>query len=96
MRDPRQIVKLALLTEKGTRLKADYNEYAFMVARDSNKIEIKQAVEDLFKVKVMDVRTMVQHGKIKTFGRYKGPRPDWKKALVKLAKDNKIELFEGV
>jgi large subunit ribosomal protein L23 len=96
MRDPRQIIKLALLTEKGTRLKTDYNEFAFMVARDSNKVEIKQAVEDLFKVKVKNVRTMIQHGKIKTFGRYKGPRPDWKKALVKLAKDSKIELFEGV
>jgi large subunit ribosomal protein L23 len=96
MRDSRQIVKLALLTEKGTRLKTDHNEYAFMVARDSNKVEIKQAVESLFKVKVKKVRTMIQHGKIKTFGRYRGPRPDWKKALVKLAKESKIELFEGV
>ena len=96
MRDPRQVIKLALLTEKGTRLKTEQNEYAFMVDRDSNKVEIRQAVESLFKVKVKEVRTMIQHGKIKTFGRYKGPRPDWKKALVRLAKDNKIELFEGV
>ena len=96
MRDPRQVIKLALLTEKGTRLKTEQNEYTFMVDRDSNKVEIRQAVESLFKVKVKEVRTMIQHGKIKTFGRYKGPRPDWKKALVRLAKDNKIELFEGV
>jgi len=96
MRDPRQIVKLALLTEKGTRLKQDRNEYVFMVAKDSNKIEIKQAVENLFKVRVKDIRTMIQHGKIKSFGRFKGQKPDWKKAIVKLAKDNKIELFEGV
>lgn len=96
MRDPRQVIKLALLTEKGTRLKQDRNEYVFMVAKDSNKIEIKQAVENLFKVRVIDIRTMIQHGKIKSFGRFKGPQPDWKKAIVKLAKDNKIELFEGV
>jgi len=96
MRDPRQIIKKALLTEKGNQLKQDRNEYVFLVDRDSNKIEVKQAVEHLFKVKVKEVRTMIQHGKIKTFGRYKGPRPDWKKALVRLAKDNKIELFEGV
>ena len=96
MRDPRQIIKKALLTEKGNQLKRDRNEYIFLVDRDSNKIEVKQAVEHLFKVKVKEVRTMIQHGKIKTFGRYKGPRPDWKKALVRLAKDNKIELFEGV
>lgn len=96
MKDPRQIVKMALLTEKGARMKQDQNEYIFMVDRDSNKVEIKQAVEHLFKVRVKDVRTMIQHGKVKTFGRYKGPRPDWKKAIVRLAKDNKIELFEGV
>ena len=96
MNDPRQIVKLALLTEKGTLLKEKQNEYTFMVDRNANKVEIKQALEGLFKVKVKAVRTMIQHGKIKTFGRYKGPRPDWKKAVVRLAKDNKIELFEGM
>ena len=96
MKDPRQVVKLALLTEKGTRSKEKQNEYVFLVDRDSNKVEIRQAVESLFKVRVKQVRTMIQHGKIKTFGRYKGPRPDWKKAIVKLAKENKIELFEGV
>ena len=96
MKDPRQIIKLALLTEKGTLAKEKQNEYAFLVERDSNKVEIRQAVESLFKVRVKEVRTMIQHGKIKTFGRYKGPRPDWKKAVVRLAKDNKIELFEGV
>lgn len=96
MKDARQVIKLALLTEKGTKMKQEKNEYIFMVDRDSNKIAIKQAVEYLFKVRVKGVRTMLQHGKIKSFGRYKGPRPDWKKAIVRLAKDNKIELFEGV
>ena len=96
MKDPRQIIQRALLTEKGTRSKQEQNEYYFMVDKESNKIEIKQAVEQLFKVKVKEVRTMRQHGKVKTFGRYKGLRPDWKRAMVRLAKDNKIELFEGV
>ena len=96
MRDPKQIIKKALLTEKGNKLRQDRNEYVFLVDRDSNKVEVRQAIEHLFKVKVKEVHTMVQHGKIKTFGRYKGPKPDWKKAVVRLAKDNKIELFEGV
>ena len=96
MKDPRQIIQKALLTEKGTRSKQERNEYYFMVDKESNKIEIKQAVEQLFKVKVKEVRTMRQHGKVKTFGRYKGLRPDWKRAMVRLVKDNKIELFEGV
>ncbi|OGC77295.1 MAG: 50S ribosomal protein L23 [candidate division Zixibacteria bacterium RBG_16_50_21] len=96
MRDPKQIIKKALLTEKGNQLRQDRNEYVFLVDRDSNKVEVRQAIEHLFKVKVKEVHTMVQHGKIKTFGRYKGPKPDWKKAVVRLAKDNKIELFEGV
>ena len=96
MKDPRQIIQRALLTEKGTRSKQEQNEYYFMVDKERNKIEIKQAVEQLFKVKVKEVRTMRQHGKVKTFGRYKGLRPDWKRAMVRLAKDNKIELFEGV
>jgi large subunit ribosomal protein L23 len=96
MRDAREIVKKALLTEKGTRLKQNNNEYIFMVDREANKIEIKSAIEHLFKVKVKAIKTMLQHGKVKTYGRYQGPRPDWKKAVVKLAKQDKIELFEGV
>ncbi|MCI0530861.1 MAG: 50S ribosomal protein L23 [candidate division Zixibacteria bacterium] len=94
--DPRKVIKIALLTEKGTRQKADFNEYIFMVEPGSNKIEIKKAVENLFKVKVENVRTMMQHGKFKSFGRFKGQKADWKKAVVKLAAENKIELFEGV
>lgn len=97
MRDPRLIIKRALLSEKGGLLKEKENKYFFMVDKDANKIEIKNAVETLFKVKVKDVRTMINHGKVKKvrFG-LEGPRPDWKKAIVKLAKDNSIEIFEAV
>ena len=94
MRDPRSILIRPLITEKGTRLKEVRQTYLFEVARDANKLEIKTAVEKMFSVKVVAVRTMIQHGKVKRLGRFAGPRPDWKKAAVSLAKDNAIELFE--
>lgn len=96
MKELRRIIKMALLSEKGNKAKQDKNEYVFLVDRESNKLDIRQAVETLFKVKVTEVRTMIQHGKVATFGRYRGQKPDWKKAIVRLAKDQKIELFEGV
>jgi len=97
MKDPRLIIKRALLTEKGSLLKEKENKYIFMVDKEANKIEIKKAVETLFKVKVKDVRTMINHGKVKRvrFG-LEGPQPDWKKAIVRLEKDNHIEIFEAV
>lgn len=85
-----------LITEKGNRVRESKNAYYFEVARDANKIEIKRAVETLFSVKVVSVRTSIQHGKVKRLGRFVGPRPDWKKAIVTLAKDNAIELFEQI
>ena len=96
MRDPRSILVRPLLSEKGNRVREMTNAYYFEVARDANKIEIKQAVESLFSVKVVSVRTSIQHGKVKRLGRFVGPRPDWKKAVVTLAKDNAIELFEQI
>jgi len=68
-----------------------------MVARDANKIEIKKAVEALFKVKVDSVRTMNRRGKIKRVGRSEGKRPDWKKAYVKIKKGEKnVEYFDNI
>lgn len=96
MKNPRQIIKQALLTEKGTNLKEKDNKYLFAVDVSSNRIEIKRAVEELFKVKVKKVTTMNMHGKVKTLGRFSGKRSDWKKAYVQLEKDNTIELFEKV
>jgi large subunit ribosomal protein L23 len=95
-REPRTIVRRALVTEKGTRLREGQNGFLFEVARDANKIQIKQAVEAIFNVKVATVRTLRVHGKPKRLGRYAGHRPDWKKAVVTLKKGESIELFEQV
>ena len=96
MRDPRTIILKPIVTEKGSTLRERENKYLFSVARDANKIEIKQAVESLFGVKVKSVRTMVMHGKVKRMGIFEGKRPDWKKAYVTLKPGHKIEFFEGV
>jgi large subunit ribosomal protein L23 len=96
MRDPRSIVRRALITEKGTVLRETRNQYHFEVARDANKIEIKQAVEAIFSVKVSAVRTQHQHGKVRRQGRSVGRQSDWKKAIVTLKPDQKIELFEQI
>jgi large subunit ribosomal protein L23 len=95
-KEPRTIVRRAMISEKGTRLREKQNGYLFEVARDANKIEIKHAIESIFTVKVTSVRTIRVHGKPKRQGRYAGHRPDWKKALVTLRKGDSIELFEQV
>ena len=96
MKDARNVVQKALITEKGTALRELRNQYFFEVARDANKIEIKRAVESIFKVKVDNVRTMQLRGKVKRQGRWVGRRNDWKKAIVTLKPDQKIELFEQI
>jgi len=95
-KEPRTIVRRAMISEKGTRLREKQNGYLFEVSRDANKIEIKRAIEAIFTVKVDAVRTMRVHGKPKRQGRYAGHRPDWKKALVTLKKGETIEIFEQV
>lgn len=95
MKDPRDIVKAPLVTEKSTEVKED-NWYVFSVDRKSNKKEIKDSVEKVFNVKVDKVRTLVTPGKVvKRYGREVGKRSAVKKAYVKL-KEGSIELFEGV
>jgi large subunit ribosomal protein L23 len=96
MNDPRSVVKKALITEKGTTLRELRNQYYFEVARDANKIEIQRAIEAIFSVKVAQVRTMLVRGKIKRQGRWQGKRANWKKAIVTLKPDQKIELFEQI
>lgn len=91
-----RIIKRPLITEKITNLRESHNRYGFEVDRDANKYQIKQAVETLFKVKVKEVTTMNVMGKTKRLGRNQGKRPDWKKAIVTLAKDQKIEMIEGI
>ena len=96
MKDPRSVVKRALITEKGTALRELRNQYHFEVARDANKIEIRRAIEQIFSVKVGSVRTLQMRGKEKRQGRYAGRRSDWKKAIITLQPDQKIELFEQI
>ena len=96
MREPRSVIKRALITEKGTVLREELRQYYFEVDRDANKIEIQRAVETIFSVKVSQVRTMQIRGKVKRQGRWTGRRPNWKKAIVTLQPDHKIELFEQI
>lgn len=85
-----------VITEKSTELKDASRTLCFKVARNANRIEIKNAVQALFKVKVDRVRTLLVHGKTKRMGRTSGRKPDWKKAYVTLAEGEKmIEYFEG-
>ena len=72
------------------------DKYAFEVDLKANKPEIKKAIEELFKVNVVGVHTMIVHGKVKRMGRFEGKRPNWKKAIVSLKKGEKIEFFETV
>lgn len=96
MKGPYQVVRRPLLTEKGTRLKEEANQYVFRVAKRANKVEIKQAIEALFKVTVLDVRTLPVRGKAKRLGRFQGKQADWKKAIATLKAGDSIELYEGV
>jgi len=96
MEEPHKIIRRPLITEKSTIQKEMNNQLAFEVDRRANKIEIKKAVERIFKVQVEDVRTQNYQGKIKRLGRNTGRRRHWKKAIVTLKPGQKIEFFEGV
>lgn len=96
MKTPYSVLVAPMLTEKGTTLKETDNKVLFKVAKDANKIEIKKAVEDVFKVKVERVTTINCKGKKKRLGRFEGKRPDWKKAFVTLKKGEKLDFIAGV
>ena len=89
------VVKRPLITEKNERARELARQFAFEVHRDATKIQVKQAVETLFKVHVLDVRTAIARGKNKRVGRSVGQRPNWKKAFVTLKEGETIALFEG-
>ena len=95
MRDSRQILLRPVVTERSSQDAEDRGAYTFIVAKDANKIEIRQAVESIFNVKVTNVNTLNRNGKRKrnrrtgTFGR----RPDQKRAIVTLADGDRIEIF---
>lgn len=88
-----EILKLPVITEKSTAAKEKQRTLTFKVARSANKLEIKEAVEHVFKVKVESVRTANFHGKTRRQGRFTGRRPDWKKAFVTLKEGEKMIEF---
>ena len=90
------VIRKPQITEKGSTQKELHNQVSFEVDRRANKVEIRRAVETLFKVKVLSVRTLNTRGKTRRMGRSVGKRPDWKKAIVRLAPGENIEFFEGV
>jgi large subunit ribosomal protein L23 len=96
IQDPRKIIKSHISTERTTQLREQNNEYVFEVDRKATKPVIREAVEKAFKVKVDSVRTIIVPGKIRTMGRYSGKTPTWKKAIVRLKKDNVISIFDNV
>jgi len=93
--NPGDVVQGPIITEKGTLVNEQGNQVVFRVHREANKVEIRQAIETLFKVKVEKVRTSRQLGKMRRIGRHQGRRPDWKKAYITLAEGSRIDFFEG-
>jgi large subunit ribosomal protein L23 len=90
------LIKGPIITEKTHALKEAGNKVTFRVSTKANKIEIRKAVEELFKVKVLGVNTIKLRGKKKRLGRTQGVRPDWKKAIITLAPGEKIPGLEGL
>ena len=89
------VIKEPHIAEKANLQKQSYNQVSFKVHKGASKIEIRRAVEALLKTKVLEVRTLNLKGK-RRMGRNLGKRPDWKKAIVKLAPGQNIEFFEGM
>jgi large subunit ribosomal protein L23 len=94
MRGLEQIIRAPLISEKGSFL-AEHSQVLFKVRPDANKIEVKKAVEALFKVKVVKVRIARYLGKLRRVGKNMGRRPQWKKAYVTLREGDKIDFFGG-
>ena len=97
MKSAYDVIIRPIITEQSME-QLDIKKYSFEVARDANKIEIKNAIEEIFGVKVEKVTTINMEGKVKRTGRFpEGRRASWKKAVVKLTADSKtIEFFEGM
>ena len=94
-KDPRDVIIRPVITEHSYDA-MENNVYTFEVAKDANKVEIRQAIEAIFNVKVVKVNTLHVRGKKKRLGRYLGKRPDRKKAIVQVAPGQKIEALEGL
>jgi large subunit ribosomal protein L23 len=97
MKDPRKVIKVLLIGEKALAAREKFNGYVFEVAKDANKIDIKQAIEKLYSVKVSKVTTQNNPSKQRRVGRHHaGYTNEWKKAVVTLQKDQKIQEFETI
>jgi large subunit ribosomal protein L23 len=94
--DARTIIRRPVITEKSTVERESHNIVTFAVDPRAGKLEIKRAIEELFSVQVVDVRTSRVRGKKRRVGKKEGRRPSWKKARVRLASGDSIEFFEGV
>lgn len=90
--EARQLIISPVITEKGTALQEESNQYLFRVARQANKIQIRQAIRKIFNVDVTGVRTITVHGKMRKVGRARGRKPSWKKAIVTLKEGDTIDL----
>lgn len=89
------IIKKPLFTEKGSNLKESQNKILVEVSRGANKVDIKKAIEEIFKVKVEKISTIKMPGKWKRYGRSIGKKPDRKKAVLTLKKGEKLDFIEG-
>ncbi|MBA7694103.1 50S ribosomal protein L23 [subsurface metagenome] len=95
MSDPRFVIRHPIVTEKSLIARDENGQYILAVAIDANKYQVRAAVEELFHVHVKDVNIMKVKGKRKRLGRFEGKRSDWKKAVVRLAKGERIEELIG-
>jgi len=91
--EPHQILLRPLVTEKGVHRASRNNQYAFEIHRDATKQDVKRAIEELFDVKVTKVRTQTRKGKLRRYRLRYGRTPDWKKAIVQLHEDHRIDFF---
>ena len=96
MKDVYHVISSPLITEKGTLVNEQGNQFLFRVRPEANKVEIRRAVETLFKVRVEKVHTLNYLGKKRRVGKSLGQRPGWKKAYVTLAQGQRIDFFESV
>ena len=90
------VIRAPLVTEKSNICREEQNVVTFAVDPRANKYDVRRAVEQLFEVQVLSVRTMRQPRKLRRMGKFQGRRPEWKKAIVRLAEGQSIEFFEGV
>ena len=96
MRDPREVIIRPVVTEESAMLQAEQRTYTFLVAKDANKHDIRNAVQVLFDVTVEAVRTANYQGKWRRVGRSLGRRATFKKAVVKIAEGDNIDVYEGI